>query len=108
MTLFAYTAPDELYPGYVSIARTSDGDVTVTVRSAPRKLDRSYICAHPADAGPGRCVAGGENCNNYCNMAPEKGPMQDHPLPCEQTFEGATASFTVPAGDWTMLTGEAC
>lgn len=33
--IFAYTAPGSNYPGYVSINRTPDGDVTITVRAAP-------------------------------------------------------------------------
>jgi hypothetical protein len=95
--LFAHTAPGAAYPGYVSINREESGDVSFTVRAAPTERDGVHICAHARDAGPGRCVAGGPTCNNYCNMAPEKGPMQDSPLPCVQVFEGKTASFTVPA-----------
>ncbi|GAD47689.1 hypothetical protein NT2_01_04620 [Caenibius tardaugens NBRC 16725] len=81
----------------MSINREANGDVTFTVREAPVERDSVHICAHSRDAGPGRCVAGGPTCNNYCNMAPAKGPMQDSPLPCIQVIEGKTASFTVPA-----------
>lgn len=98
--IFAFTALGAQYPGYVSINRLENGDVEVTVRSAPRVQDGGYICANPRDAGPGRCVPGGPTCNNYCNMAPQKGPMQDHPLPCTHTIEGKTASFVVPAENW--------
>jgi hypothetical protein len=101
MNLFAYTEQTGPYPGYVSINRNEAGDVVVSVRSAPTQRHGSYICGYAHDAGePGRCTAGDANCNNYCNMAPEKGPMQDHPLPCVQTTEGAFASFTVPASEW--------
>lgn len=98
--LFAYTAPGSSYPGFVSINREQNGDVTVTVRAAPTVRQGVYVCAHAKDAGPGRCVAGGPTCNNYCNMAPEKGPMQDSPLPCEHIDAGATVSFTVPKEQW--------
>lgn len=103
--IFAFTAmnPEQpSYPGYVSINREPSGDVTVSVRSEPRvEKDRSYICGFAKDKGaPGRCTPGDERCNNYCNMAPEKGPMQDHPLPCTQVFAGSYASFTVPAAEW--------
>jgi len=101
--LFAYTAPGIEYPGYVSINRNADGDVAVTVREAPTVRDGFYICGFSADKGkPGRCTKGDDRCNNYCNMAPEKGPMQDHPAPCVQTFEGKTATFVVPAADWPL------
>ncbi len=95
--LFAHTAPGSAYPGYVSINREANGDVTFTVRSAPTERDGVYICAHAKDAAPGRCVPGGPTCNNYCNLAPEKGAMQDSPLPCVQVLEGRTAAFTIPA-----------
>jgi hypothetical protein len=101
--IFAYTAPSGQYPGYVSINRTPEGDVEVTVRSAPKIQEGSYICGFARDKGQhGRCTPGDSFCNNYCNMAPEKGPMQDHPLPCTQVFEGKTSVFTVPADQWTF------
>lgn len=98
--LFAYTAPGIEMPGYVSINREENGDVSVTVRAEPRVRDGVYVCAHAKDAGPGRCVAGGPTCNNYCNMAPEKGPMQDHPLPCRHVDAGASVTYTIKAADW--------
>jgi hypothetical protein len=97
--LFAFTAlTDTSYPGYVSVNRLDNGDVQVTVRAAPTSFDGVHVCSHRP--GPGNCVAGGPTCNNYCNMAPEKGPMADHPLPCTHTREGVTASFIVPEGHW--------
>ena len=99
--IFAYTAPGSGYPGYVSINRDADGNIAVTVREAPLVRDGSYICGFAADKGqPGRCTPGDERCNNYCNKAPAKGKMQDHPAPCVQTFEGKQATFTVPADQW--------
>ena len=101
--IFAFTEynPEQpSYPGYVSINRNDTGDVVVSVRAAPYVVDGVYICSH--QPGPGKCVKGGLACNNYCNMAPEKGPMQDSPLPCKQVYEGAQASFTVHAENWTL------
>lgn len=98
-TLFAWTAPGANYPAYVNA--TLDGDeVVVTVRAAPTVREGVYVCAHARDAGPGRCVAGGPTCNNYCNMAPEKGPMQDSPLRCTHTDEGKTVAVRLPASAW--------
>lgn len=99
--LFAYTAPGSLLPGYVSINRTPSGDVSVTVRAEPKIYDGVHICAYARDKGkPGRCTAGDDRCNNYCNMAPEKGPMQRSPAPCKHVDPGAQATFVVPAAEW--------
>jgi len=100
--IFAYTAPGSEYPGYVSINREPDGNVTITVRAAPTiHEDSIYICGFRTDKGKyGRCTPGDEHCNNYCNNAPEKGPMQDRPKSCRQVHEGKTISYTVPAIDW--------
>jgi hypothetical protein len=100
--IFAYTDVSGVScPGYVSINRLANGDVEVSVRSAPRQRDGIYVCSHRP--GPGNCTAGGPTCNNYCNMAPEKGPMQDRPMPCRHTDEGSFASFVIPADQWDRL-----
>lgn len=101
--IFAHTTPRGNYPGYVSINRLENGDVAISVREEPTTVEGGHVCAHAKDAGPGRCTPGGPTCNNYCNMAPQKGPMQDHPLPCTHTREGARARFVVPAADWQRL-----
>ena len=103
MNLLAYTAPGGSYPGFVSINREMSGDVTVTVRSAPRERRGVHVCAHARDGGPGRCVPGGPTCNNYCNMAPEKGAMAAHPLACTHVDPGVTSCFTVPAEAWEAM-----
>lgn len=103
MNIFAFTQPMGSYPGYVSINRQLSGDVEITVRSAPVIKDGIHVCAHARDAGPGRCTPGGPTCNNYCNMAPEKGPMQDKPLPATHTIQGSIASMTLPAKEWERL-----
>ena len=101
--VFAYTAPGSQYPGYVSINRDQNGDITVTVREAARVREGVYVCGFAADKGkPGRCTPGDQFCNNYCNMAPLKGAMQDSPLRCTHVDEGKQATFTVPAEHWTM------
>jgi len=101
--IFAFTAPGCEYPGYVSINRDANGDIAVTVREAPTVREGGYICGFAVDKGkPGRCTPGDDCCNNYCNLAPSKGPMQDHPAPCVQTFEGKQATFTVPADQWKL------
>ncbi len=106
--IFAFTAhdPDQSsYPGFVSINREENGDVTVIVRSAPSVRDGIYVCGFKADLGkPGRCVPGSPECNNYCNMHPDKSlPMADCALPCRQVFEGTMSQFTVPAAEWAKL-----
>ncbi len=100
MNLFAYTALSGSMPGFVSINRNATGDVEVSVRAAPSVKQGVHVCAQARDAGAGRCVAGGSTCNNYCNMAPENGPMQDHPMPCTHVDAGVHASFVVPAAEW--------
>lgn len=102
-TLMAWTAPTGSYPAYFNATREGD-EIVVTVRAAPRVYEGIHVCAHARDAGPGRCVAGGPTCNNYCNMAPQKGPMQDSPLPCSHTDEGEIVSIRIPAADFESLT----
>jgi len=100
MNIFAFTALTGTYPGYVSINRDEDGNIAVTVREAPKVFEGIHVCANKSDAGPGRCTPGDLNCNNYCNMAPEKGPMQARPLPATHVTEGKQATFVVPADVW--------
>lgn len=103
-TIAAYTAPGAIYPGYVNVSRHPDGSVTVIVRSEPRTVDGFYICGFAKDKGAhGRCTRGDDRCNNYCNMAPEKGPMAKSPLPCSQTIEGAQASLRLSPDVWAEI-----
>ena len=96
------------YPGYVNFSREDDGSVTVTVRGDPQTRDGAYVCGYARDKGqPGRCTPGDDRCNNYCNMAAEKGPMQDSPAPCEMTIEGATTTVRLSADEWANLLAEA-
>lgn len=97
----AYTKTSPSYPGYVNASR--DGDIiALIVRGDPViRENAGFICAHAHEKGQlGRCTPGDDNCNNYCNMAPGKGPMQDHPKRCEQVFEGSTVTVSFSADEW--------
>lgn len=95
--VFAFTAAGSNYPEYVSVNETDDPDkFTITVRSASTKRQGCYVCGQAIDKGqPGRCTPGDDHCNNYCNMAPQKGAMQDAPLSCEHVCEGPSAIITL-------------
>lgn len=103
----AYTTLAPSYPGYVNVSRDDDGLVVITVRGDPTIREGCYICGFDRDKGrPGRCTPGDEHCNNYCNSAPEKGPMADAPLPCTHTDEGKTAIVRLTADEWVSLLAE--
>jgi hypothetical protein len=106
MTLMAWTKPEGSYPEYFNATREGD-DFVITVRAAPTRRDGVYVCSHARDAGPGRCVAGGPTCNNYCNLAPEKGPMQRAPLPFAHVTEGATVRIRIPFAEFSKMFGAA-
>lgn len=103
--IVAHTNLDPTYPGYVNFTRNDDGTVTVIVRGDPTKVEGVYICGYaPRDRGqPGRCTPGDHYCNNYCNLAPSKGPMQKAPDNCTHTREGATTSVKLSADDFAAL-----
>lgn len=95
-------------PGYINFTREDDGTVSIHLRGNPETIDGEYICGYEADRGkPGRCTPGGMNCNNYCNLAPQKGPMQDRPLPCKQTYCGESATLTLSVADLAAFVSEA-
>lgn len=104
----AMTKPGAEYPGYVNASRDDDGSIVLTVRGDPEfREDGAYVCGYARDKGkPGRCTPGDENCNNYCNSAPEKGPMQDHPKPCRQVFEGETVELRLTAEEYAEMIAE--
>lgn len=101
----AYTTLEPIYPGFVNVSRNDDGSVVIYVRGSPEiHADGAYICGFVADKGkPGRCTLGDHACNNYCNLATQKGPMVDSPAPCSQTFEGKTAAVRLTADEWVKL-----
>ena len=104
----AYTKVDSVYPAYINLTREDDGSVTVTLRNDPKVYkDSFYICGFAKDKGAhGRCTPGDERCNNYCNMAPEKGRMQNSPAPCVQVNEGVMASVNFSELEFDKLFGE--
>ena len=106
--IHAFTALGGSYPEYISVNETDDPNLfTITVRSPPTVEKGAYVCGHARDKGqPGRCTAGDERCNNYCNMAPQKGPMVDHPAPCEHVREGSSAMITLTMPQIDMLAGD--
>lgn len=103
----AYTKMDPIYPGYVNIKKADDGSVVLTVRGDPKNREGSFICGYAKDKGqPGRCTPGDDHCNNYCNLAPEKGRMQDHPLKTTHVDCGSTAVITLTADEFAKAFGE--
>ncbi len=99
----AHTNPG-LEPGFINFTREGDGSVSVHVRGDPSRIDGVYVCGYAVDRGkPGRCTPGDTRCNNYCNMAPEKGPMQNSPLPCSQVYSGETIKLTLASEDFATL-----
>ena len=96
--VYAYTAPGPTYPEYISVNEVPGigGAVVITMRSKPTVRQGVFVCGYAEHKNlPGRCTPGDDHCNNYCNMAPGKGPMADAPLPCEQTTEGSQAMITL-------------
>ncbi len=94
----AHTNFDPMYPGYINFTREDDGSVSVYLRGDPSIKDGAYVCGYARDKGqPGRCTPGDGNCNNYCNMAPEKGAMQPAPQNCQQVICGETVKLTLSA-----------
>lgn len=88
------------FPPYVNV--TFEGDeAIVTVRGEPEIYEGVYVCMH--EPGPGNCTPGGPTCNNYCNMAPEKGPMQDHPLRCTHVKEGPYVQVRMPKSEFEAI-----
>ena len=104
----AHTNPGSEYPGFINFTRNDNGTVTVTVRGNPERREGEYICGFAADKGkPGRCTPGDDRCNNYCAMAPFKGPVQKGPLPCVQVVEAPTVELTMSADEFAALFAEA-
>lgn len=96
----AFTKPGANYPSYINASR-EDGRVILTVRGDPMTIQGVYVCGYDRDKGqPGRCTPGDDHCNNYCNMAPEKGPMQDRANPCVQVIEAKTVTISLSPEEW--------
>lgn len=106
--LHAYTKRDPIYPGYINFTREDDGSVSVYLRGDPKTVEGAgYVCGYAGrDTGqPGRCTPGDDRCNNYCNMAPAKGPMQPAPARCDQIICGETVKLSMSAAEFEQLVG---
>lgn len=107
--LAALTNPGAGYPGYINVTQNDEGLIVITVRGDPEiRKDSSYICGHPEkDKGaPGRCTPGDERCNNYCNLAPGKGPMANSPMTTDQCYQGELAQLTITREQLESLLGD--
>ena len=103
----AHTNPGCDYPGYVNFTRENDGTVSVFLRGDPSVVEGVYMCGYSRDEGqPGRCTPGDEHCNNYCNFAPQKGPMQKAPVSCSHVKCGETTKLTLSADAFNALIAE--
>jgi hypothetical protein len=102
--IHAYTKLGSIYPGYINFTREDDGTISVYLRGDPVTTEGVRVCGYACDKGkPGRCTPGDANCNNYCNMAPQKGPMQDGPLNCTQIICGETVKLSLSAAEFESL-----
>lgn len=103
----AHTNSGVDYPGYINFTRESDGTISVFLRGDPQTIDGEYVCGYAADKGKtGRCTPGDDRCNNYCNMAPQKGPMQKAPTNCSHIKCGDTTKLTLSADAFEALVAE--
>lgn len=92
-TIFAHTpAGGEIYPAYLNIS-LEDGRIVVTLRGNAVETTGVRVCGVS-------CHPGGEACNNYCNQAPQKGPMAPRPASYNFMKEGATVSASFDAEEW--------
>lgn len=100
----AFTKTDAIYPGYINVTRRDDG-IVLTVRGDPLVSENgSFVCGYERDKGDvGRCTPGDANCNNYCNMAPSKGPMADAPKPTTVWTEAETTHIVFDERTWQMI-----
>lgn len=89
-TLAAWTAMDPVYPAFLNFTRDGD-EVVVTARGHATPVSGVRVCGQT-------CHPGDENCNNYCNSAPDKGPMADSPLPHNFERDGPTVQIRMSVG----------
>jgi hypothetical protein len=88
------------YPGFVNFTRQPDGSVNVCVRGEPTEVEGKRVCGQT-------CLPGGPHCNNYCNLAPGKGPMASSPEKHTYLKEGVMAVVRLSAEDWAKLLEQA-
>lgn len=119
-TIAAVTPHDQpIYPPFINATDMGDGRVRLTIRANPQPKDGIRICSFgPRDPNfrvGMSCWAGGEGCNNYCNMHPDRRtkerpdgiPMADHPESISYTQCGETLSAVFSAADWAKFVAEA-
>lgn len=100
----AHTNPGWAYPGYINFTSEDDGTVSIYLRGDPSTVEGCYVCGYERDKGqPGRCTPGDDRCNNYCALAPQKGPMQAAPASCSQVRAGETTKLILTAVDFNAL-----
>jgi hypothetical protein len=98
--LSAHTPADERpYPQFVNFSVEGD-EVVISVRAKQTEVDGVRICGQT-------CQPGGFGCNNYCNMAPDKGPMADKPEDFTHHNVGAQAEMRLPRETAIQIMGEA-
>lgn len=100
----AYTKAGTDYPGYINIKDTGTG-VEITVRGDPTYFEGAFVCGYGSVKGhPGRCTPGDDHCNNYCNRAPEKGPLQDRPnIDYSAYTQGSTSLLSLTYEEWDIV-----
>lgn len=99
---------DSENPGFFRVRSFQDGSVLIAIRKKPVHEKKGfYVCSYERDKGrPGRCTPGGSRCNNYCNMAPEKGPVAAHPMPYLEEREGDSIQLVLEKEEWEKLLEE--
>lgn len=101
----AHTNFDPSFPGFINVSRQGDGSVRIVARGDPTQHEGVYVCGFARDKGAeGRCTPGDDRCNNYCNMAPQLGPMADRPKDATHARCAETITLTIPAEAWAQLT----
>lgn len=72
MSEVAHTKGSITFPGFLNLKQDGE-DFILTVRGDPKEYRGIAVCGV-------NCLPGGPLCNNYCNLAPQKGPMQKGPV----------------------------
>ncbi len=103
----AFTNPGCDFPSYINFSQDGPDTVVITMRGDATPVNGFHICGHIKDKGkPGRCTPGDRNCNNYCNLAPEKGNMQDSPSQCSYYRCGETQQMTMSVDNFKTFIAE--
>lgn len=99
-TLAAWTSMRTIYPEFLNASVDGD-EVVVILRERPTHVDGVRVCGHT-------CHPGGQHCNNYCNLHPDKSlPMADHPEPHSFERDGRTSEIRMPLDAFRCFLDEA-